>query len=60
MIEKTYKKSEIEKDYKINAYSVQVKENRKNLKAFSKKASGASTANLLLSGVSGIGMTPIC
>lgn len=56
LIEKTYKREEIEKDYKINAYSAQVKENRKNLKAFSKKASGAGTANLVLSGASGIGM----
>ena len=55
-IEKTYKKEEIEKEYKFNAYSAQVKENRKNLKAFSKKASGAGTSNLLLSGASGIGM----
>lgn len=56
LIEKTYKKEEIEKDYKINAYSAQMKENRKNLKAFSKRASGAGTSNLLLSGISGIGM----
>lgn len=56
LIEKTYKKEEIEKDYKIHAYSAQIKENRRNLKAFSKKASSAGTSNLLLSGVSGIGM----
>lgn len=55
-IEKTYRKEEIEKDYKVNAYAAQVKENRKNLKAFSKKASGAGRSNLLISGVSGIGM----
>jgi len=56
LIEKTYKKEEIAKDYQINDYTVKVKENRKNLKAFSKKANGAGTANLLISGVSGIGM----
>lgn len=56
VIEKTYKKGEIEKDYKINAYAASVKENRKNLKAFSKKASGAGKSNLLISGASGIGM----
>lgn len=55
-IEKTYKKDELEKDYKINAYAASVKENKKTLKVFSKKASGAGTANLLLSGASGIGM----
>ena len=56
IIEKTYKKEDIEKDYQINAYSVNVKENRKNLKAFSKKAAGAGMSNLLISGASGIGM----
>ena len=56
IIEKTYKKGEIEKDYKINAYAASVKENKKTLKAFSKKASGAGTSNLLISGASGIGM----
>ncbi|MBQ6843297.1 MAG: EcsC family protein [Agathobacter sp.] len=56
VIEKTYKKSEIEKDYQINDYTVKVKENRKNLKVFSKKAAGAGNTNLLISGVSGIGM----
>ena len=55
-IEKTYKKDEIKKDYQINKYSVKVKENRKNLKAFSKKAMGAGNANLFISGASGIGM----
>ena len=56
VIEKSYKKDDIEKDYAINSYAATVKENRKNLKAFSKKASGAGRTNLLLSGVSGIGM----
>lgn len=56
IIEKSYKKEDIEKDYQINSYAANVKENRRNLKAFSKKASGAGRANLLLSGVSGIGM----
>ena len=56
IIEKSYKKEDIEKDFKINSYAVNIKENRKNLKAFSKKASGAGRTNLLISGVSGIGM----
>ncbi len=56
IIEKTYKKDELEKDYKINAYAASVKENKSTLKAFSKKASGASKSNLLISGASGIGM----
>lgn len=56
LIEKTYKRDEIEKNYQINDYTLNVKENRKNLKTFSKKARGAGTANLLISGASGIGM----
>ena len=56
LIEKTYQKEEIAKNYQINDYTVKVKENRKNLKAFSKKANGAGTTNLLISGASGIGM----
>ncbi len=56
VIEKTYKKDDIEKDYQINSYIVNLKENRRNLKAFSKKASGAGNKNLLLSGVSGVGL----
>ena len=56
IIEKSYKKEDIEKEFAINSYAANVKENRKNLKAFSKKASGAGRANLLFSGVSGVGM----
>lgn len=56
LIEKTYKKDELEKDYKINAYAASVKESKKTLRAFSKKASGSGKSNLLISGVSGIGM----
>lgn len=56
IIEKTYKKEELQKDYQINEYIADVKESRKSLKTFSKKASGAGTVNLLLSGMSGIGL----
>lgn len=56
VIEKTYKKEELQKSYQINEYAAQVRGNRKSLKAFSKKASGAGNVNLLLSGVSGIGL----
>ncbi len=56
IIEKTYNKEDLENTYKINEYTVQLKENKKTLKAFSKKASGTGNLNLLLSGVSGIGL----
>ena len=56
VIEKTYKKEELQKSYQINEYAAKVMGNRKSLKAFSKKAAGAGNVNLLLSGVSGIGL----
>ncbi len=56
IIEKTYKKEELQKEYQINEYAAKVRDNRKSLKVFSKKASGAGNLNLLLSGVSGIGL----
>ncbi len=56
VIEKTYKKEELQKNYQINEYIADVKDNRKSLKTFSKKASGAGAVNLLISGASGIGL----
>lgn len=56
IIEKTYKKEELEKTYQINEFTAQVRKNRKSLKSFSKKASGAGNLNMLISGVSGIGL----
>lgn len=56
IIEKTYNKEQLEKNYQVNEYTAQVMEDGKSLKAFSKKASGTSNVNLLLSGVSGIGL----
>lgn len=56
VIEKTYKKEELEKTYQINEFAAQLRNNRKSLKSFSQKASGAGNLNTLLSGVSGIGL----
>lgn len=56
VIEKTYKKETLQQDYQINEYASRVRGNRKSLKTFSKKASGAGNLNLLLSGVSGVGL----
>ena len=56
VIEKTYKKDELEKDYQINEYIADIKGSHKSLKKFTKKASGAGNVNLLLSGVSGVGL----
>lgn len=56
VIEKTYKKDEIEKTYKINEYANEVRQNRKSLKVFEKKAASSGRLNTLVSGVTGIGM----
>lgn len=56
VIEKTYQKEELKKEYQINEYASRVRGSKKALKVFSKKASGAGTLNLLLSGASGIGL----
>lgn len=56
VIEKTYRKEELEKNYQIQEYAYQLRKNRKSLKAFSKKAEGTGRKNLLLSGVSGVGI----
>ncbi len=56
VIERTYNRKELEQQYKIRAYTQEVRQNRKSLKAFSKKAQGAGATGLLVSGVSGIGL----
>jgi hypothetical protein len=56
IIEKTYKKEDLEHQYMVNAYAADLKENKKNLRRFGKKAGSASTRNLLLTSVEGIGM----
>lgn len=56
VIEKTYKREDLEKTYQINEFAAQVRGNRKSLKEFSKRATGAGNLNLLISGVSGVGL----
>ncbi len=56
VIEKTYKKDDLEKEFMVNVYANEVYSNRKSLKVFSKNAAKAGNLNLVLSGVSGIGM----
>jgi len=56
IIEKTYSKDRRQQEYMIKDYTAQIKNKRKNLKAFSKKSVGDSRVNLLLSGVSGVGL----
>lgn len=56
VIEKTCHRENREMAYKVNAYAASLKENRKNLKAFSRNAKSSAGLNLLVSGTGGIGM----
>ena len=56
IIEKTYKKEELQKSFKINEYADEIWQTRGSLKVFEKKAEKAGRLNLLLSGTAGIGM----
>ncbi len=56
IIEKTYKKQQMEEDYQIHAFTAEVKKDRKSLRNFSKKANTSGNKNLLLSGVEGVGL----
>lgn len=55
IIEKTYQKDQKEYTYKLNAYATDIKENRKNVKAFGKQAQISNMKNLVLSGIEGVG-----
>lgn len=56
IIEKTYKKEELEKDFKIHDYANQIKNDRKSLKAMRKQAGSVGKWNTAASGAAGIGM----
>lgn len=56
VIEKTYRKEDIKKNYLINELTNELKQDRKSLRTFSKNAKGSGTKNLVVSGAAGIGM----
>ena len=56
VIEKTYRKDDIEKQYQINKYANELKQDKKSLRTFSKNAKGSGAKNLVMSGAAGIGM----
>ncbi len=56
IIEKTYSKSKIESEHKIDRYADSVYQNKRSLKSISKKAVKGTTINIAISGASGIGM----
>lgn len=56
IIEKTYKKDDLQKGYQVNKYEADLRKDHKSLKKFSKNAGNTEIANTLMSGVSGIGL----
>lgn len=56
IIDKTYMKAKAEERYIANEAKHEYRQTRRTLKAFSRKASGTSNKNLILSGTAGIGM----
>lgn len=56
VIERTYAKEKWENQYKVNEFKIGLKQDRANIKAFSKQAGMANRKNLLLSGVEGAGL----
>lgn len=56
VIEKTYRREDLEKNFQVKEFSHETKGTRKTLKAFSQGAKSAGTKGVFLSGASGIGM----
>lgn len=56
VIEKTYAKEKREDAYKVREFTLGLRQNRKNLKAFSRQAGMANAKNLVVSGVEGVGL----
>lgn len=56
VIEKTYAKEKQEDAYKVREFTLGLRQNRKNLKAFSRQAGMANAKNLVFSGVEGVGL----
>ncbi len=55
-IDKTYNKQSAEEQYQINRFAYQLRQNKKSLRAFSKKSNTSNAINLFVSGVEGIGL----
>jgi len=56
IIEMTFKKDELQKNFKINEYADGIWQTRGSLKVFEKKAEKAGWLNVVASGATGIGM----
>lgn len=56
LIEKTYNRPEMEKTFQVDEYAEEVRRSRKELRRFDRKAGRSGSVNLMISGLSGIGM----
>lgn len=56
VIEKTYNKEKRQSEYKVREYAASIREDKQNVRAFRRKASGYARKNLLISSVEGIGL----
>lgn len=56
VIEKTYRKEDMEMQFQINDYAENVRRDTKSLKVFSKEAKKSGTKNWMAAGAAGIGM----
>lgn len=55
-IEKTYNKESLEHEHQVDMYAAELRQDKKALRNFSKKASATGRKNILISGAAGIGM----
>lgn len=56
VIEKTCHREKRQKNYQVREFAADVQEDRRTLRAFSRNAQGAGNVNLLVSGISGVGL----
>ncbi len=56
LIDKTYDKKNAEQQYQINLFAYELRQNKKSLRAFSKRSNKSNAVNLLISGVEGVGL----
>ncbi len=56
LIDKTYNKKNAEEQYQINRFTYELRQNKKSLRAFSKKSNASNAVSLLISGVEGVGL----
>lgn len=56
VIEKTYNREKMEQDYKINEYAANLRNNRRSIRVFGKKAKASKNLNMAISTVEGVGM----